>query len=84
MLLGSNMLGTDKLKPVVISKNLTPQYFSSDKSFPVIYRANSKVWMTSTTWEENMKMFGKKFNSQKRKVLFFISIIVLLTQKSRV
>lgn len=72
VLLGSNMLGTDKLKPVVIGKSLKPRCFSNVKSLPVIYRANSKAWMTSTIWEETMRIFDKKFCSQKREVVFII------------
>ena len=68
MLLGLNAFGTDKLKPAVIEKS-----FTNVKSLPVIYRANSKAWMTSAIWKETMKMLDKKICSQKRNVVFIIN-----------
>ena len=49
LLLGSNMTGTDKLKPLVIGKAAKPRCFKGINidSLPVLYRANAKAWMTS-------------------------------------
>ena len=61
VLLSLNILRIDKIKPIVNERNLTPQCFSNVKFFQVIYKTNSKVWMTSTIWEATMKILGKKF-----------------------
>lgn len=72
VLLGTNMLGTDKLKPVVIGKSAKPRCFKNVKFLPVFYKANGKSWMSSEIWEDILKLFDKKFFSQKRKVAFVV------------
>ena len=59
--MGLNVQGTDKLKLVVIGKNITLRCFSNVKFLPVMYRAHSKAWMTSTIWEEIKQILDENF-----------------------
>lgn len=52
VLLGANMDGSEKLKPLVIDKSAKPRCFKNVKSLSVSYEANSKSWMTSNVWEK--------------------------------
>ena len=47
LLLGSNLTGTDKVKPLVIGKSVKPRCFHrvNIDTLPVDYRANKKAWM---------------------------------------
>ncbi|XP_054717478.1 tigger transposable element-derived protein 4-like [Uloborus diversus] len=72
VLLGANMTGTEKLRPLIIGKSSKPRCFKNVKVLPVTYKANSKSWMTSGIWEETIKSFDAKFHSVNRKVVFVI------------
>lgn len=72
VLLGANMDGSEKLKPLVIGKTAKPRCFKNVKSLSVSYEANSKSWMTSNVWEKTLKEFDKKFHATNRKVAFVV------------
>ncbi|XP_071044155.1 tigger transposable element-derived protein 4-like [Parasteatoda tepidariorum] len=72
LLLGANMNGNEKLKPLVIGKSKRPRCFKNVKSLPVEYEANSNAWMTTMIWERHIRKLDSQFSRQKRKV----SIIV--------
>lgn len=72
IMLGSNMSGTEKLKPFVIGKSKNPRCFKTIKSLPVDYDSNKKAWMNSYLFEKWMRKLDKKFTQQNRKVLFFV------------
>ncbi|XP_022167245.1 tigger transposable element-derived protein 4-like [Myzus persicae] len=46
ILLGSNMTGTDKIKPLLIGKSAKPRCFKGIKTYPLDYESNKKAWMT--------------------------------------
>ena len=54
VLLGTNAIGTDKLKPWVIgkAKRLRPLSRVNLDQLPVNYRASPKAWMNSAIFEE--------------------------------
>ncbi|XP_023237227.1 tigger transposable element-derived protein 4-like [Centruroides sculpturatus] len=72
ILLGANSDGSEKLKPLVIGKFRQPRCFNGVKSLPVIYKANSKSWMTSKIWEEILHKYDSQFVKQKRNVAFVV------------
>ena len=49
VLVGANMTGTEKLKllDLVIGKSEKPRCFKNVKTLPVVYKNNTKAWMTS-------------------------------------
>lgn len=68
--LGTNMSGSDKLPPLIIGKFTKPRALKNLKIFPgkIIYRANSKAWMTSAIWEEYLKILDRKFRQMGRQI----------------
>lgn len=72
LLLGSNMTGTDKLKPLVIGRAAKPRCFKGVQveSLPVYYKANAKAWMTSEIFNQWLSSWNRKL--QNHKVLLFI------------
>lgn len=72
ILLGSNMDGSEKLKPIVIGKSKNPRCFKRVKFLPVTYEANSKAWMTSEIWEKSIKQLDRQFSRKGRKIALVI------------
>ena len=72
VLFGSNMDGSEKLKPLVIGKFNNPRCFKNIKTLPVIYEANSRSWMTSEIFVRWIKRLDKKFKQEDRKILMFV------------
>lgn len=66
------MPGIDELTTIVINKSETPRCFKNIKYLPEIYRVNSKVFMTSTIWEETIKTLDKTFGSERIEVFIVI------------
>ena len=62
----------DKLKPIVIGKFKTPRCFRGKSRVPVIYRYNSRAWMTSDIWTEYMTKLNKTMVSENRKIILFV------------
>jgi len=72
LLLGANMSGTEKLRPLLIGKSKKPRCFKQVKSLPLDYYANKKSWMTSEIFNLWLMKLDKKMVSEKRKILLFI------------
>ena len=52
VLLGANMDGSDKLKPLVIRKYKKPRCFRGVSSLPLPYQNNKKAWMDFYIFEQ--------------------------------
>ncbi|GBL81347.1 Tigger transposable element-derived protein 6 [Araneus ventricosus] len=52
VMLGANMTGHQKLKPLVIGRSKNPRCFKGAKSVEVDYDFNKKSWMTSEICEK--------------------------------
>ncbi|XP_054155943.1 tigger transposable element-derived protein 4-like [Oppia nitens] len=68
----SNSTGTHKLKMIVIGKSKEPRSFRGNKSMPVIYRNNTKSWMTSEIFIEFLHKFNKQMILSDRKVALIL------------
>jgi hypothetical protein len=74
ILLGTNAIGTDKLKPWVIGNAKCPRPLSkiNMRRLPVYYRGNSKAWMNSTIFEEVLRELDSYFRAKNKKILLLI------------
>lgn len=72
VLLAANQSGTEKLPPVMIGRTKKPRCFAKVKSFPMVYKANQKAWMTTEIFVEWLKEIDKSIALKKRKILLFI------------
>ena len=74
LLLGSNMSGTDKIKPVVMGKSAKPRCFAkiNTETLPVIYRSNRTAWMTCEIFNEWLFGWDRRMMREGRKVLLLI------------
>ena len=72
ILLGANMDGSEKLRPLVIGKFLKPRCFKNVKSLPLDYDANKKAWMNANIFEKTIRRFDRHFLKNKRKVVFIV------------
>lgn len=74
ILLGTNAIGTDKLKPWVIGNAKCPRPLSKINMgrLPVYYRGNSKAWMNSTIFEEVLRELDSYFRAKNKKILLLI------------
>ena len=71
-MVAANMIGTEKLKLMVIGKSAKPRCVSGVKSLPVDYENNKKAWMTSSIYESWLRKLDRRFVNQKRKMLMFV------------
>ena len=64
----------EKLKPLVIGKSNKPRCFKNIdvRKLPILWRSNSKAWMTSAIFTEWLKDINKEMARQKRKILLLI------------
>jgi hypothetical protein len=65
-------LGTEKLKPVVISRSREPRCFRGKAAVPVAYKKNSNSWMTSEIFTELLQNLNKKTRQNDRKIALVI------------
>jgi hypothetical protein len=65
LLLGSNMDGSEKLKPLLIGKFKNPRCFKGIKSFPVTYKFNKRAWMTGEIFIDWLNDLDKKNHQRK-------------------
>ncbi|XP_039967465.1 tigger transposable element-derived protein 6-like [Bactrocera tryoni] len=72
LLLAANMDGSEKFKPLMIGKSMKPRCFKNIKTFPMLYRANSKSWMTRNLFLEWLQLVNQQMKKQNRKILLFI------------
>ncbi|GBC04023.1 hypothetical protein RclHR1_05480006 [Rhizophagus clarus] len=75
ILLATNAIGTQKLKPLVIGSSKNPRYLYrvNRNSLPCTYYANSKAWMRSNIFGEWLEYINNKFQTQNRKILLLIN-----------
>ncbi|GBO35227.1 Tigger transposable element-derived protein 4 [Araneus ventricosus] len=72
LLLGANISGNEKLKPLVTGKSRKPRCFKNVKSLPDEYEANSNAWMTTTIWGRHIRKLDSQFSRQKRNVAIIV------------
>lgn len=72
ILLCANMSGTEKREVFVIGKSVRPHCFKHVKKLPVIYRGNSKAWMTSDFFSEYLRQWDLQLKKEKRKILLLV------------
>ena len=74
VLLGANMDGSHKLKPLVIGKSKVPRCLKDIKmsSLPVTYTNSPNAWMDRAIWSEFLKSFNRKMGMERREVLLFV------------
>ena len=73
VLVMASMTG-EKIKSLVIGKAQNPRCFKNVdvKQLPVVYYANKKAWMTSTTFLDYLSDFSRIMRRAHRKVLLFL------------
>ncbi|GET00208.1 tigger transposable element-derived protein 6-like [Rhizophagus clarus] len=74
VLLATNAIGTQKLKPLVIGSSKNPRCLHrvNRNSLPCTYHANSKAWMRNDIFGEWLEYMNNKFRAQNRKILLLI------------
>ncbi|CAM4835599.1 unnamed protein product [Rotaria magnacalcarata] len=74
VMLCSNMLGSEKLKPVVIGKYAKPRCFKNIdmKKLPVQWFSNRTAWMNSKIFTEWLQDLDVSMRKQRRHVLMFL------------
>ncbi|GBM15426.1 Tigger transposable element-derived protein 4 [Araneus ventricosus] len=75
VMLGSNMTGHQKLKPLVIGRSKNPRCFKGAKSLEVDYDFNKQSWMTSEICEKWFQKLDKHrtIRNSFAKAGFFVS-----------
>ncbi|GLV38592.1 hypothetical protein CBL_08585 [Carabus blaptoides fortunei] len=68
VLVAANMSGTEKRKLFIIGKSANPRCFKN-KTLPIKYRSNSKAWMTSSLFMEELLQLDTDL---KRKILLLV------------
>jgi len=70
LLVCANMTGSEKLPLLLIGRAKKPRGFPKNLTgLSVIYRNNSKAWMTGGIWEEWLHHWDAKLGKAKRKIL---------------
>ncbi|GET03376.1 tigger transposable element-derived protein 6-like [Rhizophagus clarus] len=74
VLLATNAIGTQKLKPLVIGSSKNPKCLHQvNRNFlSCTYHANSKAWMRNNIFGEWLEYMNNKFRVQNRKILLLI------------
>ena len=70
VLVAANMCGTEKRKLFVIGKSANPRCFKN-KILPVKYRSNSKSWMTSNLFIEELLQWDAELQKKTEKFYFY-------------
>ncbi|GBL98816.1 hypothetical protein AVEN_8688-1 [Araneus ventricosus] len=68
VMLGANMTGHQKLKPLVIERSKNPRCFKGAKSLEVDYDFNKKSWTTSEICEKWVQKLDKLMIAECRKI----------------
>nr|XP_050046565.1 tigger transposable element-derived protein 4-like [Dermacentor andersoni] len=76
VLIGANMTGSEKLKPLVIEKSKHPRCFKNVATSPVSCQANGKAWMTQSIFRKWIYREDARFSREKEK--FYSSSITAL------
>lgn len=66
------MIGSERLRLLVIGKSKKPRCFKGVKFLEVDYYANKTAWMTSDIFEKWLSKFDKKITKDKRKIVLFV------------
>ena len=75
LLLGANMTGTDKLKPLVIGKSMRPRSYIRHKNGFFTYNIQSqwmKAWMKSEIFNQWLSEWNSRLQRQSRRILMMI------------
>ncbi|GBO42947.1 Tigger transposable element-derived protein 4 [Araneus ventricosus] len=72
VLLCSYMSSTEKLPLLAIGKSKKPRSFKGIKTLPDNYKNNSKLWMTSSIFEELLRCLDKQMTIKHRKIVLVI------------
>ena len=74
VLLGANMDGSHKLKPVLIGKYKNPRCMKNTQrqDLPVFYENSKNAWMTTEIFGDFLKRFDKSVGKENRKVLLLL------------
>ena len=74
VLLGANMDGSHKLKPLLIGKYKNPRCLKhiQREDLPVVYDNSKNAWMTSEIFGDFLKRFDRAMGKEKRKVLLLL------------
>ncbi|XP_066253571.1 tigger transposable element-derived protein 4-like [Euwallacea similis] len=65
----ANTIGSEKYNLLVIGKYKRPRCMKNVKSLPVIYKSNTRAWMTSVIFENYLKNWDKNLRRQNREIL---------------
>ncbi|XP_052873545.1 tigger transposable element-derived protein 4-like [Anopheles cruzii] len=68
----TNMNGSEKLPLLVVGNDKNIKCFNNVDLLPVIYRCNSKSWMTWVLFRDWMLILDRKFAAERRNVLLFV------------
>ncbi|XP_066254308.1 tigger transposable element-derived protein 6-like [Euwallacea similis] len=66
------MTGSEKCKLLVIGKYERPRCMKNVKSLPVIYKSNTRAWMTSVIFENYLKDWDENLRRQNREILLLV------------
>ncbi|XP_064474064.1 tigger transposable element-derived protein 4-like [Ornithodoros turicata] len=75
VLFGANASGSEKLPLLIIGKYAKPRCFKNARlpsTNEVIYRSNTKAWVTSALFEEYVRVMDRKFSAKGRRVVFVV------------
>ena len=74
VLICTNSLGTDKLKPIIIGRSREPRCFRGKKlsDLPIVYRNNTKSWMTSEIFKEFLANLNKSMKQKDRNIVLIV------------
>lgn len=70
VMLGANMTGSQKLKPLIIGRSKTPRCFKGAKSLEVDYDFNKKSWMTADICEKRLQKLDRRMIAERRQIAF--------------
>ncbi|GBN10181.1 Tigger transposable element-derived protein 4 [Araneus ventricosus] len=68
VMLGANMTGHQKLKPLFIERSKNPRFFKGAKSLKVDYDFNKKSWMTLEICEKWVQKLDKRMIAECHKI----------------
>lgn len=72
LLLATNIIGTEKLKPIIIGSVKSTCCFKNVARLPVTYQHNAKAWITGELFETIFRKWDRQFSRQKRKILLLL------------
>jgi len=72
VMLAVNMDGSQKLKPLMIGQFADSCRFKNIKSFPLMYRSNTKAWMIGVLFTEWLLCINADMKKANRKILIFV------------